>query len=258
MGNAIMSNIDKHRLSPAELKKLLRQKWPEAASPAIGLSEPVFPTGIERLDALFPGNGIPCGQLIEITGTAGCGKTSLLFKILASLTRTGSVAYVDFSGSFFPSAAASCGVDVSRLLVVTPEVLQAGLRIAELLLAHRMVCGVVLDLTGRKGDSFPPALLHRLRRQTARARALVIFLTENDNEMNRCEAGVSDSTDLHSTSEGRDRGRLLCRVPSVIIPASAASLKLEVHRIDRPHIEIVVAKSRISRAGARLEVALDG
>lgn len=34
-------------------------------------------TGIQQLDSLLGGSGIPCGQLVEICGEPGIGKTQL-------------------------------------------------------------------------------------------------------------------------------------------------------------------------------------
>jgi len=255
------------------------QKWPEAVSATAGLSEPIFHTGIEGLDTLFPRRGIPYGQLIELTGADGSGKTSLLFMLLATLTKTETVIYIDFSGSFFPAAAASCGVDVRRLLIVTPTTAEQhsseppfkqhvgqisprpaalkmdsrfrgndtreGLRTAELLLSQQVARNIVIDLTAGSGDvskknrstgrsdssppsplSPPPVLLHRLRQQAARSKALVIFLTEND----------------HASPP--------------IIPASTVALRLEVERLTRSALKVTVTKSRISKEGAHAEVAL--
>lgn len=217
-----MNDIKIDNLSRAELKKLLSDRWPEALCNRSDQPELIFRTSIPALDALFPSGGIPYGQLVEITGDSSSGKTHLLFTILAALTENGAVAYVDFGNSFFPAGAAACGVDVSRLAVVKPGDLPGGMRAAELLLQRRMVGSVVCDLVGRTGP-LAPALLHRLRTRTVRAKALVIFLTENNSH---------------------------------IIPSSMVSLRLEVRKKDRSHVEVIVAKSRISPEGAVVELAL--
>jgi len=188
---------------------------------------PAFSTGLPELDALFPLRGIPYGQLIEITGGVSSGKTSLLLKLLAHLTRTGVAAYIDFSSTFFPSAAAVSGVDLTRLLVVKPDSrptdrVKTGLRTAELLLRNQTVNVIVFDLVGEK-QVLPIVLLHRLRLKTVRARALTIFLTENNSE---------------------------------IIPSSMASLRLEVLRSGSDRLKVHLTKSRICREGTQAEVLL--
>ena len=227
-------NIERHKLPPDQLRQLITQKWPEAVFSTAGLSEPIFQTGIANLDTLFPRQGIPYGQLIEITGENGSGKTSFLFMILAALTKIGTVAYIDLSGSFFPAAAATCGVDIKELVVVRPDNLPSGLRAAELVLSKRVAHCIVLDLTNQKSglsqrsDLSLSSLLHRLRQQTARSKALVIFLTENNNASHP------------------------------IIPASTVALQLEVVRLMHSQLKVTVTKSRISREGAHVEIALNG
>ena len=147
--------------------------------------EQVFPTGLPELDSLLPMAGIPCGQLIEITGGVSSGKTSLVFRLMATLTAAGNrVAYVDFSRSFFPDAAAVSGVDLKSLLVVTAggQAVPDGIRTGELLLRENRARVVVFDLAAAK-HPLPLGLLHRLRLRTVRARGLVVFLTQHNSEI---------------------------------------------------------------------------
>jgi hypothetical protein len=222
-------------LAVIELRKKISQKWPEALRPASNKRELIFKTGLPQLDALFElGGGIPYGQLIEITGNASSGKTSLLFFLLARWTVDRTAAYVDFGNSFFPDAAVSSGVDLTRLLVIKPSCKSAdriknGIRTAELLLRERSADVIVLDLVGQslrgRQAVLPINLLHRLRLKTVRAKGLVIFLTQNNSE---------------------------------IIPSSMASLRLQTKRTGKSEdsLEITVTKSRISAEGARVEVCL--
>jgi hypothetical protein len=265
-------------LSPDNLKSLLARKWPETVYSESSWVEAAFITGHPAFDSLFPATGIPYGQLIEITGDTGSGKTSLLFLLLSGITRKGTAAYLDFSGSFFPAAAAACGVDISRVIVLRPRdtgmedsessrgvprfagrrrdlsatqqadrlrrpvkdgarndlvgipvlLKTAGhpfttaLRSAELIFRHHLACCVVFDLIGEYGQ-LPLTLLHRLRMQTVRAKALVIFLTEHQSNL---------------------------------IPASTTSLKLHVERNESGSLNVSVVRSRISREGIEAEVRL--
>ncbi len=210
------------KLSSSELRGLIEKRWPKALDFASAGTDLMFSTGISALDIIFPRSGISYGQLIEIGGAVSSGKTSFLFRILANLTRANRAVYLDFSGSFFPSAAESSGVDISQVLVLRSNDLMKSLRAVELILRHRLACCIVFDLVGVSGV-LPLAVMHRLRREILKAGALIIFLTENHPR---------------------------------IIPASMISLRLEVHRVDRSRIEITVIQSRISKAGIRIKWAL--
>jgi hypothetical protein len=206
------------------LKRLVSKRWPEAVINSADSATPSFITGVASLDQLFPTGGIPYGQLMEITGGVSSGKTTLLLRVLATLTARETVAYVDFSGSFFPAGAISTGVDPDRLLVVTPRNMLSGLRTAELLFRHRMADVTVFDLLGCR-DPLPFTLLHRLRQQTTRAKGLVIFLTENNSD---------------------------------IVPTSMVALRLEIARIDHDRFVVTITKSRFCKEGMEVEVTFYG
>ena len=218
------NNFDSTPQELAELKRLIRRKWPEATGLASERLNLAFSTGLPSLDNLFPHRGIPCGQLIEFTGGPSSGKTTLVFTILAALVRNGRAVYIDLSGSFFPAAAAACGVDLTRLLTVSPANAPAALRVAELLLHHNAAAWIVLDLVGQR-IPLPVIMLHRLRLKATRARSLVFFLTENN---------------------------------SAIIPPSMAALRLAISRRNDTILTATVTRSRISREGVTVEVPCHG
>lgn len=223
----LLMNTDKttiNRLSFNELKELIDRKWPQTNYAPVNSPDMIFSTGLASLDAAFPAGGIPYGQLIEIGGSPSSGKTSLLFKLLASLSKTGRVAYLDFDNSFYPAAAVAGGIDIERLLVVRPNDLRTGTRSAELLFRHRAADTIVFDLVGCR-QPLPEIMMHRLRRRTVRAKGLLFFLTENNSHL---------------------------------IPTSMVSLSLQVRRKKKQTIEITIAKSRISKEQLQIEVALDG
>jgi recombination protein RecA len=209
------------RSSYDELRELVKKKWPESLQTASTVSDRTFSTGIDAFDSLFPGNGIPHGQLVEITGSLSSGKTSFLFTILATLTRTRMVAYLDFSNSFFPSAAESSGIDLGKILIVKSNDIREGLRAAELILRHEIAGCIVFDLVRSRGI-LPLAMMHRLRQKTLKAGSIIIFLTENNSE---------------------------------IIPTSMIALRIEIERIENSRFAATVTKSRISKEGFRVEIA---
>jgi hypothetical protein len=207
------------------LKDLIRKRWP-GTLPESGREKQIFSTGLTELDALFPLGGIPYGQLVEITGGTASGKTSLLFKLLSHFSRKHTIAYIDFGNTFFPSAAVTAGIDLVNLLLIKPlrsgEFIKLGVRTAELLLRDKAAACVVFDLVNER-QPLPITLLHRLRLKTVRAGALALFLTENNSD---------------------------------IIPASMASLRLQVARTDSHRVTIRVAKSRLCKENTRVAVSL--
>jgi len=211
------------KLTFDELKKAVKNRWPGAVVGDRSKKALPFSTGMSNFDSLFEGGGIPTGQLVEITGGVSSGKTSFLFRILATLTETCTIAYLDFSNSFFPSAAESSGIDIRRVIVVRSLDFRDGLRAAELLLRHRIASCIVFDLVNIKG-SLPITMMHRLRAQIVRANSMIIFLTEGGAEL---------------------------------IPASMISLRLEVKRKSRADIEVLIVKSRVSNSGFNTELTIN-
>ncbi|MEW6413194.1 MAG: hypothetical protein AB1483_12110 [Candidatus Zixiibacteriota bacterium] len=205
-----------------DLKNILDKKWPEATFKAAESEKIVFATGIEEIDRLLPHRGIPLGQMIEMTGPVSSGKTSLLYKILAKITHERLAVYFDLSNSFYPSAATCCGVNIDCLVVVKTGDVLLGLRTAESLLYHGKTSCVILDLIDQE-KPLPMTLLHRLRMQTTRSKALTFFLTADNTQ---------------------------------IIPSSIVSLRLSVRRLDLRRVEVEVTKSRISKEGLKTDLVL--
>jgi len=208
--------------SVEELTNLVKRKWPEALETVENGSHLVFSTGIESIDRILPGNGVPYGQLVEITGDVSSGKTSFLFRILAALTGSRRVVYIDFSNSFFPSAAESSGIDLSNVLLLRSNNLREGLRTAEIILQNKIACCIVFDLV-RKSGALPISLMHRLRQKILKAGAIMIFLTEGKRDM---------------------------------IPTSMISLRFEVSRTNARKFIVAITRSRISSEGVKAELSL--
>lgn len=213
--------------SLSDVTKLINHKWPEALIDHQAAAS-LFSTGLKAFDGLFPSGGIPYGQLIELTGDAGSGKTSLLWRLVAALTKQRQVAYVDLSGSFFAASALTAGVNLKRLVVARPDSLAAAARATELIIQHKLCAVVVCDLvrinrvkTAKEIFNIP--WCHRLRSRTMRAKGLVIFVTENNSE---------------------------------VIPPSMVALRLEVSRVDAERVIVRVGRSRICAEGSSAEVKL--
>ncbi len=99
------------------------------------------------------GGGLPRGEVSEITGPASCGKTALLFRVLARATGDGeTVAFVDAFDSLDPAFARQAGIDLHRMLWVRPRHLPLrqqvfkALKAADILVRSEAFGLVVLDL----------------------------------------------------------------------------------------------------------------
>jgi recombination protein RecA len=82
----------------------------------------IFSTGSIALDYALGVGGIPRGRLISVQGAEACGKTSLSMLAVASAQRSYPnqlAAWVDPEGTFDPDWAATLGVDLDRLVIVT-------------------------------------------------------------------------------------------------------------------------------------------
>jgi hypothetical protein len=132
---------------------------------------------VDVLDAVLDG-GLPRGRLSEIVGPVSCGKTALLYTLLAAGTARGEVvALVDLADAFLPPVAAAAGVDLTRTLWVRPTSVRDALRCAELLLDASGFGAVAIDLgmatrTARLGVGTLP----RLARAAERSGAAVVLL----------------------------------------------------------------------------------
>lgn len=225
------SNSDNKLSSVARLGEDLGRRWPEAVFHDPQADRLIFTSGLASFDRLFPMGGLPYGQLLEITGPGGSGKTGFLFHLLAGMVahQTGlRIAYLDFPNTFFPIAAECGGIGPASLYIVKPDTMAGGMRAAELLLKHREVSILVCDLVGISAE-LPLPLLHRIRQKTVRARGMVVFLTE------------------------RPAGNVSVRE---IVPASMASLRLEISRLEAHTVRAIVTKSRLCTPGQEIEVSL--
>jgi hypothetical protein len=101
------------------------------------------PTGLDALDALLPGGGLPRGRLTELRGPRGSGKTTLLRGIVAAMAERGQwVAYVDARRTLAPRDWADVG---SHLWVIRPREARKGAWCADILLRCGAFALVVLD-----------------------------------------------------------------------------------------------------------------
>jgi recombination protein RecA len=134
-------------------------------------------TGFPELDVLL-GGGLPCGQILEISGESSSGKSTLAFGACLSLLQRGkAVAWVDPSQGFWPLAALEAKKPLDKLLVLRVKDGMAALRGAHLLLSSRgAVAAVVVTLPA--GFSPAESNLVKLLRLAEQAGAALVFLTQ--------------------------------------------------------------------------------
>jgi len=121
--------------------KALR-KFESPAKPRV----PHIPTGFPRLDSALGIGGLAKGRVSELLGPITSGKTTLALKFLVQAqSNGGSVGYVDYACFFDPDYAHRCGLDLSRLLVVSPYDLGEALAMTEALVGSGGLTALVFD-----------------------------------------------------------------------------------------------------------------
>ena len=95
---------------------------------AVGLNVSRFSTGCYRLDFAL-GGGMPQCRMIEMFGNESAGKTTMLMSCFAQFQKkyvNGICALFDFERTFDPSYALNLGVDITRLIVISPDNAEQG------------------------------------------------------------------------------------------------------------------------------------
>jgi recombination protein RecA len=102
-------------LSKVELESSIAGRFGDAFKLHEKAAPETLSSGIAEVDALT--GGIPRGAITEIFGPRSSGRTSLLYSALAYATTHDEIcAVVDTNDVFAPSAAATTGVELDRLL----------------------------------------------------------------------------------------------------------------------------------------------
>ncbi len=136
--------------------------------------------GVAPLDALLGLGRTPArGQLIEVFGRTGSGRTALCYRLaLGATLRGGWVGWVDLPDALDPRSLRRAGVRLESLLWVRPREVPAALRAAELLLRAGFPF-VALDLDGaspRALERIGAAAWARLGRAVRESRATAVLL----------------------------------------------------------------------------------
>jgi recombination protein RecA len=165
----------------------IQRRWGRKAlrkleRPATTAIFPHIPTGFPALDQVLEIGGLAKGRVSELLGPVTSGKTTLALKFLAQAQAGGrQVGYVDHARFFDPDYAYRCGLDLSRLLVVSPYDLREALAMTETLARRGGLSALVFDgLEALWNDAevapLLSAYLDRLVAPLARSGTVVLFL----------------------------------------------------------------------------------
>ncbi|MBD3233762.1 MAG: hypothetical protein GF315_08565 [candidate division Zixibacteria bacterium] len=203
----------------SDLRKLLNEKWPDTTL------NPKAPSCKNRLkisvlNSFIPNQSLLYGQIIEITGKLGSGRTSIVWKIIRDISENENIVYIDTTELFFPPAIMNIGVNYENFFFAQSEDLSRAVLNTELILRKRIAKAVVID-TMDECKMIAPALLHRMRLQAINSNGMVIFLT-----------GLNSS----------------------ILPSSTVGLKLRIEKKNEVKQRLIVVKSRLCREGMEAEL----
>ena len=214
---------------------------------------PHIPTGFAALDEALGIGGLARGRVSEILGPATSGKTTLALKFLVQAqANEGQAGYVDCAHAFDPDYAYRCGLDLSRLLVATPQDLTEALITTEALTASGALAALVVDMTG--GDMGTPlmaACLDRIVAPLARSGTALVFLRA---PVARVDPGLS-ALAHHATARLYITRERWLR-PAQILMGRSASLRGEHSDIRGYEGRVEVLKNRLGPAGRVVTIAI--
>lgn len=157
-------------------------------------AEHTLPLGIEALDAVLPGGGLPRGLVIELAVAGGASlATTLALRAFRSAQREAELAggqapwcaFVDPARSLFAPGVAAAGVRLDRLLVIRPSLEALG-RAALRVVESRAFAVVAIDTLGVPGNELDvalgswPRIVRRLAMAIDGTQGTVLLLTDRD------------------------------------------------------------------------------
>lgn len=156
----------------------------------------VIPTGSIALDLALGVGGVPRGRIIEVYGSEGSGKTTLVLHIVAEAQKQGgTVAFIDAEHALDPVYAGKLGVNVDEMLISQPDTGEQALEIAETLIRSGAVDVVAIDsvaaltpraeIEGEMGDAhvglqarLMSQALRKITGAVSKSRTCVIFVNQ--------------------------------------------------------------------------------
>jgi len=151
-------------------------------------------TGKPALDEAL-GGGFPVGDVVEVSGPEGVGKTTIALCTAAEAQKTGEVAYIDMEHCLNLEWAKKQGVDISKLIIAQPDCAEQALEIVDGLIAHKKTNLIIVDsvaalvpraeLEGQPGDAcvgLQPRLmnqaLRRIKANLYNKEVTIIFINQ--------------------------------------------------------------------------------
>jgi recombination protein RecA len=213
-----------------------------------------IPTGSLALDLALGIGGIPKGRITEIFGPESSGKTTLAQHIIAEAQKKGgTVAYIDAEHALDPAYAATCGVNVSELLISQPDTGEQALEITEALVRSSAVDAIIIDSVAAlvpraeiEGDMGDPQMglqarlmsqaLRKLAAAIGRAGTAVIFI----NQL-REKVGI-----VFGNPEVTTGGRALKFYSSIRIELRRAEIIKQGNEAVGSHVKAKVVKNKVA------------
>ena len=163
----------------ATVRELERKLEAMDPVPRAAPSDRVEPTGLDVLDDLLPGGGLPRGRGTEWRGPRSCGKTALLRRTVERLRRRGEpVALVDAGRTLHPPDWGGLGGGEGLFWVVRPPSEREAAWCADLLLRSGAFGAVALLLAeeagGPRTGPLSRAAAVRLQRLAEEAGAVLV------------------------------------------------------------------------------------
>lgn len=223
----------------ASLRQMTQAICAQGTSPQTARAK-ALPLGLGRVDEMLPEAGLPRGAVVEIAAPRGLGgATTLALSACASAqaearlrggdsTAGAYCAWLEPIPSLFAPAAARAGVDLSRLLIVRPELRDLA-KVAVRIVSSHIFKVVIVDTVGLPGA---PSL-ERLDRWANAVRRLALSIEKSDTTV----VLMTDSMVMRT------------------LPLPVA-MRLEVQRLSEEKVSVRVAKERRGRVSSPVPVEL--
>ena len=108
-------------MTEAERQRIIRLKLCSLADHCVHPGY-VVPSGFAGIDAVLGIGGFPRSRIVEISGPAASGKTTIALRAIAAMQRVGgAAAFIDADHAFDARRGAALGVNLERLVLVQPD-----------------------------------------------------------------------------------------------------------------------------------------
>jgi recombination protein RecA len=212
----------------------------------------VISTGSLRLDRALAIGGIPTGQIIEICGNEGSGKTTLCQSILAEAQKLGRLgALIDSDHTFEPRYAMACGVRLGQLFLVEPISAEQVLETSYLLAQSGALAVIIIDSLTSMATESELESPYGEPREADLERLLSLWLPQLVSAARRHKTAIiftnQNQTDLSHVYHGLESHLARLALPM------AAALRLKLHTCSDDceethinHIQVEIIKNKFA------------